>query len=197
MVSAEVCEGGAEMIGEARDVAVIATIRNYDSPLGPMTIAARDGALVGLWFCGQKYDCCGLGETVRGNDSVLDEAAAWLDSYFAGRDPGEVKELAPSGTVFQKAVWQALCRIPYGETATYGEVAAEAAKLLGRRTSARAVGGAVGHNPISIIIPCHRVVGASGSLTGYAGGLERKVALLTLEGVDLSRMSVPTKETAI
>lgn len=181
------------MVGKACDMADLATVCDYDSPLGPMTIAARGGALVGLWFRGQKYDRRGLGEATRESDPVLDEAASWLDAYFAGRGPGEVPALAPSGTSFQKAVWQALRRIPYGQTATYGQVASEVGRMLGRRTSARAVGGAVARNPISVIVPCHRVVGASGSLTGYAGGIERKVALLTLEGVDLSRMSVPAR----
>jgi methylated-DNA-[protein]-cysteine S-methyltransferase len=175
----------------------VATTLTYDSPLGPVTLAERDGALVGLWFCGQKYDRHGLGEAVPGHDPVLDEAASWLDAYFAGSAPSEVLAIEPSGTAFQKAVWQALRRIPYGETATYGQVASEVCRMLGRRTSARAVGGAVARNPISIFIPCHRVVGASGSLTGYAGGIERKVALLSLEGVDLSRMSVPARGTAL
>ena len=181
----------------ARGATGIATIRDYGSPLGRMTMAARDGRIVGLWFRGQKHDRLGLGEAVRGDEQVLDEAASWLDAYFAGRDPGEIPATTPSGTAFQEVVWQALRLVPYGETVTYAQVATEVSRLLGRPTGARAVGGAVARNPVSILIPCHRVVGASGSITGYAGGIDRKVALLALEGVDLSRLRVPTRGTAL
>ena len=185
------------MTAEERGAVGVATIRDYDSPLGPMTLASRGDAIVGLWFRGQKHERLGLGMAARGSEPVLDEAVSWLDAYFAGLDPGAIPATMPSGTTFQKAVWKALRLIPYGETVTYGHLAAEVGRTLGRRTSARAVGGAVARNPVSILIPCHRVVGASGSLTGYAGGIERKVALLTLEGVDLSHMSVPTNGTAL
>ena len=156
--------------------------RSYTSPLGEIILAAHAGALVGLWFKGQKYEQAGLEKLPaqpdgRGEDkAVLDEAARWLDEYFDGRAPAITFPLAPQGTDFQKRVWAELRAIPYGETATYGALAGR----VGCR-SARAVGAAVGRNPISILIPCHRLVGADGSLTGYAGGLERKKALLKLE----------------
>ena len=114
---------------------------------------------------------------------VLEAACRWLDVYFSGRKPEGMLPLAPRGSEFRRAVWELLREIPYGETVSYGDLAKRLEAQLGRKTSARAVGGAVGHNPISILIPCHRVVGADGSLTGYAGGLEQKTALLRLEGV--------------
>ena len=148
-----------------------------------MLLAASDGGLVGAWFYGQRYFARGLegaeknAEAGASADSpVLLAARCWLDAYFAGRRPGVAGlPLAPRGTAFQRRVWDALLAIPYGETRTYGELAAE----LG--SSPRAVGSAVGRNPISVIVPCHRVLGADGSLTGYAGGLDRKRALLALE----------------
>lgn len=129
---------------------------------------------------------------------VLAQARSWLDRYFSGDvpDPRELP-LAPHGTPFRHAVWEALLAIPYGETVTYGQLAQRVGDMSGTRASARAVGGAVGANPIGIIIPCHRVVGASGSLTGFGGGIETKVALLAHEGVDLSALSVPTTGTAL
>ena len=152
----------------------------YPSPVGPLTLAGDEDALMGLWLRGQKYFLASLpGTPVRRDDLPLFGAArSWLDRYFAGErpSPGELP-LAPGGTPFRQKVWRRLRAIPYGETVTYGALAEE----LG--SSPRAVGGAVGRNPISIIIPCHRVVGADGSLTGYAGGLDAKRALLTLEGV--------------
>ena len=123
----------------------------------------------------------------------------WLDRYFAGENP-QISELplAPSGSDFRQMVWKILCDIPSGQTTTYGEIAKKIAARTGRSTmSAQAVGGAVGHNPISIIIPCHRVVGTNGSLTGYAGGIDKKIALLELEGVDMTKYFVPTKGTAL
>lgn len=149
-------------------------IAHYDSPLGSITLASNDMALVGLWFDGQRY----FGDTqgVLTESPVFNETRRWLDIYFSGREPGFVPPLSLQGTDFQQHVWKVLLTIPYGQTVTYGELA----RRLGCR-SAQAVGGAVGHNPISIIVPCHRVVGANGSLTGYAGGLDRKRALLQLE----------------
>ncbi|MCI9156887.1 MAG: methylated-DNA--[protein]-cysteine S-methyltransferase, partial [Lawsonibacter sp.] len=123
----------------------------------------------------------------------------WLDRYFAGERPA-ISELplAPIGSEFRKEVWQVLCEIPYGETTTYGEISQKIAARRGlERMSAQAVGGAVGHNPISIIVPCHRVVGSNGSLTGYAGGLQKKIKLLTHEGVDMERFFVPQRGTAL
>ena len=156
-------------------------IRHYDSPLGGITLAEEEGALAGLWFDGQR----GFGAP-RGlpeaDGPALREAVRWLDIYFAGGVPDFTPALAPRGTAFQRAVWALLREIPYGGTVTYGELAERLAARQGGRTSARAVGGAVGRNPISLIIPCHRVIGAGGALTGYAGGLERKRRLLEMEG---------------
>lgn len=150
----------------------------YSSPLGPLTLAAEGDALTALVFAGQKYAARHLaGEGRERETPVLHAARLWLDAYFAGQRPDvSVLPLSPAGSDFQRAVWRELLAIPYGQTATYGRIAAR----LG--SSARAVGGAVGRNPISLIIPCHRVLGAGGSLTGYAGGLDRKRALLTMEG---------------
>ena len=153
-------------------------IRHYDSPLGGITLSCDGAALTGLWFDGQAHFGKGLDTAHEAGDApALDEAARWLDMYFAGLQPGFTPVLAPRGTAFQRAVWDALLTLPYGETTTYGRLAAR----LGT-ASARAVGGAVARNPISLIIPCHRVIGADGSLTGYAGGIGIKRALLTLEG---------------
>lgn len=128
---------------------------------------------------------------------MLAQARAWLDAYFEGRDPGKIPPCAPRGSEFRQLVWAKLAEIPYGELVTYGDIAKAIEADTGKKRSARAVGGAVGHNPVSIILPCHRVVGASRSLTGYAGGIERKTALLKLEGVDMGTLIVPTKGTAL
>ena len=154
----------------------------YDSPLGPLTLAEEDGALVGLWMQGQKYFPQDL-KARQGFTPTLEQTAAWLDRYFAGCRPEmSALSLNPKGSEFRREVWDILRRIPYGETTTYAAIAAQIAKNRGiSRMSAQAVGGAVGHNPISILIPCHRVVGSGGSLTGYAGGLERKQWLLDWE----------------
>ena len=173
----------------------------YPSPVGRLTLACDGNSLTGLWIEGQKYFGGTLPmEAVERDDlPVFRTAKAWLDEYFQGKQP-PISELSlrPMGSKFRQTVWEILCELPYGEVTTYGEIAQRAASRLGRETmSSQAVGGAVGHNPISIIIPCHRVVGAGGSLTGYAGGIARKIKLLELEGVDLSRFSVPTKGTAL
>ena len=145
---------------------------------------ASDGrALTGLWFEGQKY----FGSTLSGEQEEKDlpvfrQTAEWLDQYFSGKQPDFIPELALKGSSFRRLIWDILLMIPYGHTVTYGEIASAAAKRIGcSRMSAQAVGAAVGHNPVSLIVPCHRVVGADGSLTGYAGGTERKKALLALE----------------
>ena len=164
-----------------------AYICHYASPLGDILLAADGEALTGLWFDGQRYyaDTLSSPHTER-RLFVFDEAARWLDTYFSGRAPDFTPPLRPRGTPFRLAVWEALRAIPYGRTTTYGELAAVVAARRGaERMAARAVGGAVGRNPISLMIPCHRVVGADGSLTGYAGGLERKSRLLALEGIRL------------
>lgn len=153
----------------------------YSSPLGALTLASNGEALAGLWLTGQKY--FGAGHALApGDDPVLARARDWLDRYFAGKRPAPRElPLSPAGTEFQRAVWEKLCGIPYGETATYGALA----RALG--SSPRAVGSAVGRNPISIVIPCHRVLGADGSLTGYAGGVERKRWLLAFEGAGFGK----------
>ena len=151
----------------------------YSSPLGSITLASDGEMLTGLWFDGQRFFGSSLGP-VHAEKSlpVFDQTMRWLDAYFKGQDPGERPMMNLRGTAFSRRVWQILLSIPYGQTMTYGGIAA----LLGKTMSAQAVGGAVARNPISIIIPCHRVVGANGRLTGYAGGLQRKTALLCLEG---------------
>lgn len=173
----------------------------YTSPLGEILLAEKNQALMGLWLEGQKYFMnSARGKVVEDADTAcMERAKEWLDRYFQGERPaiGELK-LAPEGSDFRQAVWKILCEIPYGEVTTYGEIAKRIAALNGRVTmSAQAVGGAVGHNPISIIIPCHRVVGTNGSLTGYAGGLDKKIRLLTHEGVDMSKFFVPKRGTAL
>ena len=148
----------------------------FDSPIGKIVLGAREEALVGLWMEGQKYFGSGY-EMMPGENAVLRQAKEWLQRYFAGLrpDPRELP-LAPEGSEFRQAVWAALLEIPYGQTVSYGQIL----RRVGRGC-AQAVGGAVGHNPISIIIPCHRVVGADGKMTGYAGGIEKKKFLLELE----------------
>ena len=156
---------------------------HYASPLGGMTLVSDGTALVGLYFDGQKYAAEGLDATrTQKNLPVFEEARRWLDVYFSGRKPDFMPALAPHGTAFQQSVWEILPTIPYGETTTYGAIARRIEQNTGCRMSAQAVGGAVGRNPISILIPCHRVIGADGSLTGYAGGLDKKERLLQWEG---------------
>ena len=158
---------------------------HYDSPLGGITMLSDGAALTGLWFDGQRHFPDMPAAVHEGKSpAVFDEARRWLDVYFSGRDPGFAPplNLNRSTTPFRKAVWELLLTIPFGRTMTYGEIARILAARNGiKRMSAQAVGGAVGHNPVSLIVPCHRVVGAGGSLTGYGGGLERKRYLLDLE----------------
>ncbi|NBI09127.1 methylated-DNA--[protein]-cysteine S-methyltransferase [Colidextribacter sp. OB.20] len=157
-------------------------IAHYTSPLGGITLASDGQALTGLWFDGQKYFGASLsGERQERELPVFDRAAEWLDLYFSGRAPEFTPPLALRTTPFRRAVWELLLAVPYGQTTTYGQLAAQIAQKRGGM-SAQAVGGAVGHNPISLVIPCHRVLGADGGLTGYAGGLEKKRRLLALEG---------------
>ena len=153
-------------------------LTRYESPLGSILLAADGVGLTGLWFVGQKYfPSFSEGEALEEETPVLTEAIRWLNVYFSGASPDFLPPLHPQGNSFRQAVWNVLLTIPRGQTMTYGEIA----RRLNVR-SAQAVGGAVGHNPVSILIPCHRVVGSDGSLTGYAGGLERKERLLQLEG---------------
>lgn len=173
----------------------------YPSPVGTITLACDNDNLVGLWLAGQKYHGGTIPEEmIENNDLPLfDAVKKWLDRYFTGDKPS-ISELplAPIGGEFRQGVWAILCEIPYGEVITYGDIAKKMAVKMNKNSmSSQAVGGAVGHNPISIIIPCHRVVGANGSLTGYAGGVNTKVKLLELEGVDMTRLFIPTKGTAL
>lgn len=169
------------------------------SPLGDITLCSDGAALTGLWFDGQKY----FGDTLSADHQERDlpifiQTKEWLSVYFSGKAPAFTPPLRMQTTPFRKAVWEILLTIPYGHTMTYGQIAAQVAKQKGmRHMSAQAVGGAVGHNSISLIIPCHRVVGTNGSLTGYAGGIDKKIGLLTLEKVDMSAFFIPKKGTAL
>lgn len=174
-------------------------ITTYSSPIGGILLAADDIGLTGLWFDGEKFYAKSLEpEHIDKEVPVFKEVKRWLDFYFSGKNPDFMPPIHMIGSAFQLSVWNILAEIPYGQTTTYGEIARQIAARRGvDRMSAQAVGGAVGHNEISIIVPCHRVVGTNGSLTGYAGGVDKKVRLLTLEGVDMSGLSVPTRGTAL
>lgn len=188
----------------------------YESPVGKLTLASDGPHLCGLWLEGQKYfeeklhlrvmgsDGDAPAEAVEGEAAVsaspaLRDAVVWLDAYFEGRDPGELPSIELHGTPFQERVWAQIAKIPYGQVMTYGGIAKALADERddGGKVSARAVGTAVGRNPCSIIVPCHRVVGSTGSLTGYSGGIARKVRLLEFEGVDTRGFRVPTRGTAL
>lgn len=165
---------------------------NYSSPLGKMTLFSEDGRrLFGLWFDGQVYDRRLMPEqdkTEKENLLVFQKAAEWLDLYFSGKDPGIFPDLALTGSEFRRMVSEEMLKIPFGFTTTYGTIAKQIGARTGRpKVSAQAVGGAVGHNPLSVMVPCHRVVGKNGSLTGYAGGFEKKIRLLENEGIDLEQ----------
>ena len=165
------------------------SVCRYESPLGGIAMMSEGECLTGLWFDGQKhFPRIPDGTPEERHLPVFEQASRWLDLYFSGRQPGFTPPLRAEGTAFQRAVWARLLEIPCGQTVTYGEIA----RVLG--ASARAVGGAVGRNPISLIVPCHRVIGADGSLTGYAGGLDRKLRLLTLEGADLTKLRIPAEK---
>ena len=172
---------------------------NVDSAIGRLAISGNGQALTGLWIENQKYFADTLSEEMVEEDlPVFQEAREWLSIYFFGKEPDFTPPLAPKGSEFRQAVWRILCEIPYGKVITYGDIAKQIAKETGKEhMSAQAVGGAVGHNPISIIIPCHRVVGSDGSLTGYAGGISKKVQLLQIEGTDMENLYVPKKGTAL
>ena len=174
-------------------------IQHYSSPLGGILLAADEIGLTGSWFDGEKYFADNLpAEHAERQTPILAEAARWLDIYFTGKEPGFTPPLHPIGSAFRQAVWEILLQIPYGQTTTYGEIARQLAEKQGlEKMSAQAVGGAVGHNEISVIIPCHRVVGTSGSLTGYAGGIDKKVKLLELERADICGFFIPKKGTAL
>ena len=164
----------------------------YQSPLGGITMASDGEGLSGLWFDGQKYYADTLGLEHEEKDlPIFRHTKRWLDAYFRGEEPDFTPILHLDATPFRLAVWEILKQIPYGRVITYGEIARIIARQRGLQSmSAQAVGGAVGHNPISIIVPCHRVVGSGGSLTGYAGGIDKKIALLTMEKVDMNEFLI-------
>ncbi len=175
----------------------------YPSPIGNITLACdEDGNhLVGLWTQGQKYHGDTIPEKMVSKDDfpLFEKTRNWLDRYFGGEKP-DIAELplAPIGGEFRQGVWNILREIPYGEVMTYGSIAKKMAKKMGKESmSSQAIGGAVGHNPISIIVPCHRVVGTNGSLTGFSGGVQMKIKLLELEGVDMAKLFIPKKGTAL
>lgn len=164
----------------------------YTSPLGGITLSSNGTALSGLWFDGQKYFGQSLPKEHKEKPlPIFEQTARWLDIYFSGKAPDFTPPLFMETTPFRKAVWEILLTIPYGQTMTYKEIADRIAKQKGLlKMSAQAVGGAVGHNSISLIIPCHRVIGTNGSLTGYAGGIDKKKQLLTLEKADLASFTL-------
>lgn len=174
-------------------------ISYYHSPLGKILLAADQTGITGAWFENQKYYAHSLdAEHTEKVTPILEDTKRWLDLYFSGKEPDFMPSLHPSGTPFQMEVWDILRQIPYGTTITYGAVAKEIARRRGiPRMSAQAAGGAVGHNPVSILIPCHRVVGSNGSLTGYAGGIDRKIKLLALEKAPVEAYFIPKKGTAL
>lgn len=170
-------------------------ISYYQSPIGNILLAADTVGLTGLWFDGEKYYPNNLETEFEEKDiPIFKDAKHWLTIYFSGKEPDFTPPLHVSGSPFQIAVWNVLQSISYGKTVTYGEIAKIIAQQRGlQKMSAQAVGGAVGHNEISIIIPCHRVIGANGNLTGYAGGIDKKIKLLTLEKVNVDRLFIPKK----
>ena len=173
----------------------------YKSPLGKILLACKDDKLIGLWIEGQNYYLGNVKNEIKQKDDVeiLIKTKKWLDRYFNGENPKtDELHLAPIGSEFRQNVWKLLCEIPYGEVTTYGNLAKRIAKIMNKQTmSAQAVGNSVSHNPISIIIPCHRVVGTNGSLTGYAGGIDKKVKLLELEKVNMENLFIPIKGSAL
>lgn len=162
-------------------------ITHYHSPLGDLLLAGDEIGLIGIWFADQKYYASSLENEYEEKEIPLfNQVKQWLDLYFSGNNPNSTLPLHMMGTPFQKEVWHLLCTIPYGKTITYGQIAKHIAQKKGlSHMSAQAIGGAVGKNPISIIVPCHRVVGANGTLTGYAGGAKKKEQLLKLEGAKI------------
>ncbi|OCG21711.1 methylated-DNA--[protein]-cysteine S-methyltransferase [Gilliamella apicola] len=170
---------------------------NYSSPMGLITLVSQQNKLVSAWIEGQKYfgNIVSAQKEEKPNLPIFNSTKKWLDDYFLEKKPNLYQlELAPNGTPFRHLVWKILCEIPYGKVTTYGDIAKQIALKTDKpRMSNQAVGGAVGHNPISIIIPCHRVIGANGNLTGYAGGIDKKIQLLQHEGVDTTPFFVPKK----
>lgn len=173
--------------------------KKISSPLGMITLRSDGEALTGLWFADDKhYGDKDIAVAVEAELQVFELVEKWLAEYFSGKKPKTQLPVKLLGTPFQQLVWTQLQKIPYGQLITYGDIAKVVAEVKGvKQMSAQAVGGAVGHNPLCIIVPCHRVVAKSGSLTGYAGGIWRKEQLLEIEGIDMSRLTVPTKGTAL
>ena len=171
---------------------------NYASPIGDITLASDGQSVTGVWFLRQKYYAGNLPENHGQKElPVFTLTKKWLDVYFSGREPDFTLPISLSGiSPFRRRVWEIMLTIPYGKTMTYGEIARQIERETGKRASAQAVGGAVGHNSVGIIIPCHRVMGAGGNITGYAGGIDKKIALLKLEGVDTNGFTLSKKSTA-
>lgn len=174
-------------------------ISKYNSPIGGITLASNGKELTGLWFDGQKYFADNLPKEREEKElPIFVQTKKWLDIYFSSKAPDFTPPLSMDGiSPFRKRVWEIMLAIPFGETITYGEIAKQIEKETGKRVSAQAVGGAVGHNSVSLVIPCHRVVGTNGSLTGYAGGIDKKVWLLKTEHADMSALFAPNGETSI
>ncbi len=171
----------------------------YQSSVGDVLLAADETGLTGLWFEGEKFYALSLDpEHEERETPIFAITRRWLDIYFSGHEPDFMPPVHMIGSEFRRGVWELRLQIPYGPAVTYGDLARQVARRRGlRRMSAQAVGGAVGHNEISIIVPCHRVVGTNGSLTGYAGGVDKKRRLLELEGVDMEKFFVPARGTAL
>ena len=171
---------------------------HYKSPIGNILLASKNNKLIGLWIAGQKYYLSNIKEEIKEEDrEILVKTKEWLDRYFKGEKPSiDELDFNPIGSDFRKSVWKILCEIPYGEVVTYKSIADIIAKQKHlKKMSCQAIGNAVGHNPISIIIPCHRVVGTNGSLTGYAAGIDKKVYLLKHEKVNMEKLFIPKKGT--
>lgn len=170
---------------------------NYSSPVGVLTITTDGTHITGLWFDNQSdYERKLNDKVVAQEQPIFQKVRTWLDHYFQGDNPTIDFPLKPTGTAFREQVWEILTTIPSGETMTYGEIADKIARVKGKdKMSAQAVGGAVGSNPISILIPCHRVVGADGSLTGYGGGIDKKIKLLEIETVEMAPLYRPKHST--
>jgi methylated-DNA-[protein]-cysteine S-methyltransferase len=176
-------------------------ISDYSSPMGKITLASQQDKLVGVWIEGQPH----FGQMLKANKqqmpnlAIFNQTKKWLDNYFSGKNPAITQlAIAPQGSEFRHMVWDILTTIPYGEVITYGDIAKQIGKKINKPSmSSQAVGGAVGHNPLSIIIPCHRVVGVKGNLTGYAGGIDKKIWLLEHEHVDMSGFFVPTQDNKV
>ncbi len=176
-------------------------ISHYSSPMGQITLASEHNKLIGVWIEGQKYfgQMLGANKKEMANLAIFNQTKKWLDDYFIGKKPTITQlALAPQGSEFRLMVWDILVKIPYGKVITYGDIAKQIGTKINKpHMSSQAVGGAVGHNPLSIIIPCHRVVGANGNLTGYAGGIDKKIWLLEHEQVDMRDFFVPKNNRAI